>query len=251
MKGLLRLVEQFDDRMATALTMDDVTGETEAAIRELGFYWFAIIHHLSLRASAPHLIESTNYPDALKEIHIGKGLFVRDPVLMANQHAFRPFLWIDVHRFVPPDPLHDFIFRCSRRAGVGEGITVPAHVPGEPNGSCSFATRTGRPLPKRRILLAVELVAALAFERGRELQGYPRSQTAAPHLSPREMDCLRLLVGGASDKMIARKLGLSPDTAAGYVKTARGAYGTRSRTDLVVRALRDGLVSYDDAIPQH
>jgi DNA-binding NarL/FixJ family response regulator len=47
----------------------------------------------------------------------------------------------------------------------------------------------------------------------------------------REEDCLRLLVGGASDKLIARQLKLSPVTTCRYIKTARSAYGAATRAD--------------------
>ena len=54
---------------------------------------------------------------------------------------------------------------------------------------------------------------------------------------------------GKTDWEIARILGLSEHTAHQYVKRARAAYDTVSRTQLVVYGLRDEWLKYEDAIP--
>lgn len=247
--GLIRLAEQFADYALEAPDIAQLVVHLEDAGRELGFRYFALVHHVSFRRSAPRLIESSNYPPVWSEMFVGRHYFVDDPVLHASQRTLTAFAWKDVGRLLPLNRRHRNILSQSRREGLGDGITIPANVPGEPNGSCSFATRVGRPLPSRARLLTAQVIGLHAFERARQLKGLPRGSDQVPHLSPREEDCLRLLVGGASDKIIARQLKLSPETARRYLKTARAAYGAATRTELVVRALRDGLVSFDDAIP--
>jgi LuxR family quorum-sensing system transcriptional regulator CciR len=247
--GLIRLAEQFTEKAVEASDIPRLAAHLEDVGRELGFRYFALVHHVSLRRSAPRLIESSNYPPVWSEMFVGRHFFVDDPVLHASQRTAAAFAWHDVGRLLPLNERHRAILAQSRREGMGEGITIPANVPGEPTGSCSFATRSGLPLPCRSRLFAAQLIGLHAFERARDLNGLPRSRDQVPHLSPREEDCLRLLVAGASDKLIARQLKLSPETTRRYIKTARAAYGAATRTELVVRALRDGLVSFDDAIP--
>jgi LuxR family quorum-sensing system transcriptional regulator CciR len=58
-----------------------------------------------------------------------------------------------------------------------------------------------------------------------------------------------LVALGKTDWEIARILGLSVHTAHQYVKRARAAYDTVSRTQLVVYALRDSWISFEEAIP--
>lgn len=70
-----------------------------------------------------------------------------------------------------------------------------------------------------------------------------------PRLSRRELQCLRLVARGKTDWEIARILGLSVETAHQYVKRARAAYDTVSRTQLVVHGLRDCWISFEEAIP--
>ena len=77
----------------------------------------------------------------------------------------------------------------------------------------------------------------------------PAAPLARPHLSRRELECLRLAALGKTDWEIARILGLSPHTARQYLKRARAAYDSVNRTQLVVYGLRDAWISFEDAIP--
>jgi LuxR family quorum-sensing system transcriptional regulator CciR len=124
---------------------------------------------------------------------------------------------------------------------------VPAHVPGEPEGSCSFAVRRGRSLPARHLHCA-ELIGARAFGAARRLHGYPAAG-ARPRLSRREQQCLCLVARGKSDWEIGRILGIGEETVRHYVKRARAAYDVATRTQLVVHGLRDSWIGFGDAIP--
>lgn len=247
--GLLRLAEEFAGAADEAADMAALSVHLGGVARELGFKYFALVHHVSLRRHAPSLIETSNYPPVWSERFVGECLYLDDPVLHANQRTATAFPWHDVGRLLPLQARHRQVLEQSRREGMGEGLTVPANVPGEPNGSCSFATRIGLGLPAKPHLLCAQLIGLTAFERARTLKGLPHMGAQVPHLSRRESECLRLLVSGASDKLIARKLKLSPETTRRYIKSARAAYHAATRTELVVRALRDGLASFDDAIP--
>ena len=65
---------------------------------------------------------------------------------------------------------------------------------------------------------------------------------AGASLTARELQVLQLLTEGASNKAIARRLGISPHTAKFHVATIAGKLGASGRTDAVVRAMRLGLV---------
>ena len=249
MKGLLHVAAQFAELARLAADMRELNRHIGDVGDALGLPYYAVVHHVSLRRSAPRLVESSNYPAVWAEQFVRGRLFVDDPVLHASLRTVIAFAWADAGRFVRLTTLRRRILEQSHREGIGEGLTIPAHVPGEPNGSCSFAARAGRTLPRAANLLCAQVVGLHAFERARQLHGYPQPAGEAPPLSPRERDCIRGLVGGASDKLIARQLRLSPETVRRYIKTARAAYGAATRTELVVRALADGTADFDDAIP--
>jgi DNA-binding NarL/FixJ family response regulator len=61
-------------------------------------------------------------------------------------------------------------------------------------------------------------------------------------LSARERQVLHLLADGASNKVIARRLGITPNTAKFHVASIIAKLGAIGRTDAVARAMRLGLV---------
>ncbi|GLQ53900.1 helix-turn-helix transcriptional regulator [Devosia nitrariae] len=62
------------------------------------------------------------------------------------------------------------------------------------------------------------------------------------HLSSREKQVLALLVEGASNKLIARRLDISVHTAKFHVTAVLEKLGAQNRSDAVAIALREGLV---------
>jgi len=88
------------------------------------------------------------------------------------------------------------------------------------------------------------VAAALAFvpPAGAEID---RDQAKAAHLSPREMDVLRLIVDGASDRQIAEALFISPLTATRHVKNILRKLDTPTRTAAAMMAVRRGIIRPD------
>ncbi len=69
-----------------------------------------------------------------------------------------------------------------------------------------------------------------------------------PALTPREEEALRLYATGLPLKSVARRMGITPDTAKEHLDRVRRKYETAGRptttkTDLLVRALEDGLIN--------
>jgi DNA-binding NarL/FixJ family response regulator len=61
-------------------------------------------------------------------------------------------------------------------------------------------------------------------------------------LSARELEVLRLLVNGASNKAIAARLGLSENTVKSHISHIFGKLGVQSRAEAVAVALQRGMV---------
>lgn len=169
----------------------------------------------------------------------------RDPVHAACRRAASAFTWDRIGALVSLGAGDRELLSRGRRFGVAPGLTVPLHIPGEPPASCSFTAPLGV-RPGRHNRLAAESVALHAFAAARRLV----SRAPPPHLSRRELECVRLIARGKSDWEIAAILGLSAETVRGYVKRARLAYDVVSRTQLVVRALHDGLIGFPPQSPQ-
>jgi DNA-binding CsgD family transcriptional regulator len=65
---------------------------------------------------------------------------------------------------------------------------------------------------------------------------------AAPGLTAREMDVLRLMAQGLGNKSIARELAISSHTAKYHVASVLAKLGAHTRAEAVSRGLRRGLV---------
>lgn len=70
----------------------------------------------------------------------------------------------------------------------------------------------------------------------------PSPAAGVPELSQREVEVLRLLADGTAVKDLAPVLGISLNTARGYVKAVRGKLGAASQLEAVLRARELGLL---------
>ena len=68
------------------------------------------------------------------------------------------------------------------------------------------------------------------------MQLSPRPSPLAEPLTERERDVLRLLLGGASNREIARRLVLSVNTVKRHVYNLCGKLGVQSRAQAIIRA---------------
>ena len=241
-----RLSDHFAESANCCTDLPQLGALLGDAARELGFHHFALLDHSSLGPRSAGLIRIDNYPEAWVEELIARGDAMHDPVHLASRRTNAGFSWRELGSLIRLERRHARILARSRRHGLGEGLTVPANVPGEPSASCSFVVRAGHEMPQARLHCA-ELIGAHALRVARRLRPLGRRP---PHLSRRELQCLRLVALGKTDWEIARILGLSQHTASQYVKRARAAYDAVSRTQLVVYGLRDAWISFEDAIPQ-
>ncbi|HEY1145462.1 MAG TPA: LuxR family transcriptional regulator [Allosphingosinicella sp.] len=243
-----RLADRFADRAASCATLQNLRSALKDACPQLGFDFFALLHHSSLEGPDRGLVRIDNYPPEWVDELLGKGLAADDPVHLASRGASTGFAWTELGSMIALSRRHHSILSRSRRFGLGDGFTVPVNVPGEPSGSCSFAVRAGRGLPARKLMCA-ELVGSHAFRAARRIHDLPR-RTARPHLSRRELQCLRLIALGKTDIEIALILGIAHETARQYVKRARAAYDVVSRSQLVVHALSDQWLELDELVPR-
>jgi LuxR family quorum-sensing system transcriptional regulator CciR len=242
-----RLIDLFEDKAGRCATDESLRSLLDDVTRELGFSHFALLHHASLRHGGRQLIRIDNYPSGWAEEMVVRDFVADDPVHLASGRTNIGFAWSELPSLMPLSRRHCQILERSSRFGIGSGFTVPANVPGEPVGSCSFAVRAGLALPVDH-LLSAEQIGSHAFRAARRIHGYP-AVGRHPHLNRRELQCLHLLAAGKTDWEIGTILGISPETAHQYVKRARAAYDVVNRTQLVVHGLRDAWIGFDDAIP--
>lgn len=226
--------------------------------KEMGFDYYALIHHVNLSAHSPdlqhmnrgELVALWNYPESWVEIYHERNIVANDPVLIASQRTNVGFAWEDMGNLIKITPLHRAITEDTRRAGLAQGFTVPAHIPGEANGSCNFALRTGRSLPRHNLPMA-QLVGSFAFQAARamvENAGRQQSPLTSRRLGNRQLECIALLARGKTDWEIGRILGISELTVRRHLTLAKEHYDVASRVQVVMRAMFEGQISLSDVL---
>ncbi len=237
-------VGEFIDDVNTVESQAELKAVLGEITSELGFTYFALTHHVDLRSSSEPAIRIHNYPEEWERYYDRQQAGRTDPVHRACQTTAAGFAWSELPRMIPLTRRDHRLLEAAAKQGLVEGFTVPAHVPGEINGSCSFATTRGRRMPAEHVAVA-HVIGAYAFDAARRLVKHQKLSDPA-RFSDREGDCLIWVARGKSDSEIATILGISPETVHQYVKNARANYDVVSRSQLIAHALFSGTITFMD-----
>ncbi|MCX7644855.1 MAG: helix-turn-helix transcriptional regulator [Rhodobacteraceae bacterium] len=129
------------------------------------------------------------------------------------------------------------------RAARPEGAGPPART-----APLRIAIRIGDPVLSARFAAAIAGIPGLVLAAEDEaadavLQaGTQADGPADARLTPREREVLRLVAEGASNKAIARALGISVHTAKFHVRSLIDKLDATGRTDAVAHAARIGVI---------
>jgi LuxR family quorum-sensing system transcriptional regulator CciR len=228
-------------------TEHDLEAAMVAVTRELGFQYFALSHHVDFAAAPEKATRLHNYPVSWQDYYDRHGLGISDPVHRASHVTSVGFCWSRIPVMISLTPKDHAILSLGREQGIGSGFTVPAHVPGEARGSCSFANDADYPTPANVFPIA-QLAGNFAFEAARRLwsrRGHP-SDVDMARLTDRQRDCALWVARGKGDWEIARILGVSEETVAQHIRQACERYGVNKRTSLIIRTLFDGTLTFTD-----
>lgn len=243
------MVLRFMAVVEAAANADDLATAMIAITAELGFQYFALSHHVDMATAAGRAIRLHNYPARWADYYDARALGVSDPVHRASHVTSTGFRWSQMATMIPLTAADRDMLARGRDEGVGDGFTVPAHVPGEARGSCSFANAAGRPIRTAMLPLA-QLAGAFAFESARRLwirRGH-LSDPRPPQLTDRQRDCVMWAARGKGDWEIGRILGISEETVARHIKQGCARYGVNKRTLLAIRTLYDGTLTFPDVV---
>ena len=237
--------EKFIRSITAATSVEEIDHIMRRACAELGFEFFALTHHVDI-LTARSAIRVHNYPSQWADYYDRHAIGVSDPVHRASHRTSVGFLWSNIPHLIPLTANDRRLLERGREEGIGDGFTVPAHVPGEARGSVSFANRNGQPFATDKLALA-QLVGNFAFEAARQVwrQDHP-GLLPTPVLTDRQRDCMLWAARGKGDWEISRILGVRQVTVAMHIKQARERYNVGKRTLVAIRALCEGTFTFDD-----
>ena len=247
-------VQQFVAAVSEAESLSAISRVLSDATRALRFDHFALIQRVHARLPIGPIALS-DYPAPWIERLGATACYVHDPVLPACEKSAVPFAWDAIPTIFALSSHQKAYMADARAAGLEQGFTVPIRMPGEVSGLCSFVVTGGRDLPAES-LPAAQYLASFAFAAARRLiteqamaaDGDGKQARGVIRLTQRQLDCVVLAARGKSNWVAGKLLGLSPDTVHKYLESAKARYGVSSRTELVVRALYDGQLSFKDVI---
>lgn len=242
----LSVALEMGDRITSAPTIVALYDVLAEASEWLGARYFALLHHVDF-STTPQALRLHNYPDGWEAYYDERRLALSDPIHRASYRMVQGFCWSDLPRIIPMGRADAQMLRLGRQIGLGDGVTVPMHVPGEARGSCTFVSEIGRSLPNWALFLA-QTIGSRAFDRLRWLQG--TSSSPLPRLSKRQRQCAALAGRGLSNLEIALQLGISLQTVMAYLHQAFTRIGVGSRTELTVALLKFGELCFDDVPPR-
>ena len=242
--GRLADISAFEQLAKSTKTFDHLSSLLDALVKELGFRWFALLHNVDLVQRSKKAIMLTTYPVRWLDEIIETRLYLDDPIHSACAKTSSGLTWDRIEEFITLSPHQALILQKGRDHGLNSGFTMPIRMQEEPEAVFTIARSTTTAMTSEDVL-AARLVGTVAFDQARAILGDEGIVYKPVPLSPRQLDCIALVAQGKSDWEIAQILSLGRDTVHEYVEGARRRYGVRRRTQLVLRAVRDGHLNID------
>jgi len=247
-------VQNFINEANRVTEVSQLKDLLDGIVRSMGFHYFALVHHVDIHALPSDSVQMIEYPPHWAEMMMAHDYFAEDPVAAACQKVANGFEWTNVGNIISLTTRQKDILTSAKTVGLGDGFTIPVHIPGEYAGSCSFSVQWGKEF-QQEAMPALQYVGLFSFEAARRIYktsdpGYSRTSMSAtpPALTGRQLDCVVLAARGKSDWDMAQLLGISRDTVHQHLEEAKRRYGVHSRVQLIVRALFDSRLTFADLV---
>lgn len=237
-----RIFQKYVDLLWSADHADAFAEAMATTAAELDLYCFAYLA-MPRRAGKKPLVIST-YPENWVAHYVSSHYERLDPIITLSLENTEPFQWdLDVaSRSISPAQRR-FLDEATE-FGIRLGFTVPIHDEDGSVAALTFAANQRLPQFEKCIDLNAPVLQLMA----RCFHSHVRRKLSHVTidgilLSPRELDCLKWASQGKTAWEIGRILGISQNTAAHYLRSARDKLGVRKVVQAAVRlaaAKRDG-----------
>ncbi len=231
-------------RLAAAFSIIDGAGDMEAAILQLRDLLGLehLVYHSSKLGSSPSLdpyIRLT-YPAAWIKRYLQRGYVDLDPVLGEGFRRTLPFQWgeLTIASAAELAFMHDALAH-----GIGpHGLSIPVRSKQGHRGLFSISSSQSEvawvDYLARNMSVLIEVANHLHRRVIKDVFGEDK-----PHLTEREIECLRWTSLGKHSGDIATILQISPHTARDYLKSARFKLDCVTSAQAVSKAISLGLLA--------
>ena len=242
-------ISQFGKTIDNCTDLAQLQIHLENFAVDVGFKWYSLQDFATVTSDYLQTRRLTNYPNSFWEEYDRCGYIRYDPILKAIDHTCRVLCWRDIPNIISLSKKQARVLWEAERAGIKEGVSASVRVPGHHHGLMTL-------ISDQRVEFAdhqrawLSFIAPIAYEVAARFHATPPSHQLQIEidLSPRQMECLVLVARGKSDWEAGQILGLSEQTVHRHVEAVRQKLGVRRRTQMVVKALHCGLISYRDVL---
>ncbi|ADZ68947.1 LuxR family transcriptional regulator [Polymorphum gilvum SL003B-26A1] len=214
-------------------------------LAELGFreWAYQVIRAEALPDEKPVIL--TTFSDAWRDHYIDSSYHLIDPVILKGPERLLPFTWSSMSFGIEPTDEQKSFFAEAEEFGLGEGLGIPVHGA---YGSLAMISMVAEEETRRLARMLhhhgedVHLISLIFHNLARELMALGRCGRSPISLSPRERECLIWLANGKTRWEISLILGISEETVKYHFKNIRAKFGTYSRHEIIIQAVRLGLI---------
>lgn len=190
----------------------------------------------------PTVVSVGNTPDAFREASHNPGDVKRDPVIRRLKALSVPFIY-DQDLYVEEGAAD--LWEQQAAYGYRTGIAVALHMPGHRH--FLLGVNRDAELPHEdetltRMLADLQFLAVHAQDAAQRLLVVHSINDEAPHLTPRELDILRLTRDGKSAWVAGQILAISEHTVNFHLRNIQRKLNTTSKHQAVLVAMRHGLI---------
>jgi DNA-binding CsgD family transcriptional regulator len=244
------------DKIEASTSLFELREVLQNYIENRGFQSFSFIENELGSHSDPLIVNTIS--KAWDQDYRDNDFLSIDPCLPIAQRTNTPFTWATVPKpqkkgIRKPRALK--LMEAAQDHGFSEGLVVPFHFRDQIGAYHStvctlFWTSSVSDFVKRMRFNKAELHLVLIYwaEQAIKVQSINKSpktmyaDNSLLHLTDRERDVLSWAANGKTIDETSVILGISPETANGYMKDAIRKLGAVSKTQAVVRAISEGLI---------
>jgi len=197
---------------------------------------------IDLTALERTVFYAIGWPDTWHKFYVGTGVILRDPVIAALKQRHGPFTWSELRRDGQYPAAGTKVLQVIAEHGWTEGLAVPIPRGDQRFGLVSLLCQRGPFDTSEKSALA--MLSYCFHERLRNLvpkYGFPIPPVG---LTKREIDALRLIARGATDRDVARKLGISPSTAHEHFEKAKRKLKVSTRAEAIAIAVSLAIIAH-------
>lgn len=188
-----------------------------------------------------NVFHAMEWPERWRSYYFQSGLLDHDPLIDALPHMGATFTWDELRARRALTAAGTEALNKIAAEGWVDGLVVPLHRSGAHYGLISLVALNHHITPPEKKHL--EAVCLVFHERLRLI--VPREGFRVPPagLTPREIECIRLIADGLSDITAGEELGIKASTVHEHAERAKMKLQAHNRAELVAIAISFGIIN--------